>query len=380
MKRSASLVIADENEESNRSIKRHKEDGESTKDTQGFSLDEFPEDILAHLAIQFLDDYPLRSKVKNPLGYINALSKRWNGIIGEPYFVSRLRSTPNAALHLLQADEFNNVGIERNWDLLKVAAPIFNMEERLSAIMSSSDMAALRLLADLPNYELIRASDYYRTSDVLFRLMAIYHPGLDEEQDMFYEDRTQFPVMDKMFIFDVPPEIMVKYLIIEDLHNPYRYTWIFNAIMVSVCHVYFYDRRHLPQLVQWFKTLSGIPFPFTQFDMTCELLTWPILLALLVKDWEFIDLLCIDYDRVMKSNKERHANYISRSLLKCREKKCCQIPAKAMSSLEFVCSIIGTFDFMGFDSEVLKEKFRALLPDFRDQKSIRKIRNLIMRD
>lgn len=369
------------NDGNRRPLKRHKgkenhqdENAIVVEEPQRGFLDDMPQDILTYITLKFLEDYPLRPAVQNPLGYLHVLSKTWNSILSGKFFIAELRKTPNAALHLLKISFFLP---PNNEDLLRVAAPILDKSERQTAIVTAVDCDTLRMLASLPSYELMVTIHYTPNEVTLYRQMEEFYPTLEVEKWACYSQDEPLEVSDTMFILTVPQHLIVRLLFLEDLHHPLGFTWIFMAVAKSICHIYFRDQQHLPHLHKWIRNISGILLPFSKLDLTCEIMIWPMTLACLLEDWDFLELLAIDFSSLQQPVKDIRAFELSKAIGNCLKIRTFDRFPDDFCHFEQICSYYASLGFMGFNADGLKEIFRDLLPNFRHESAFRRITNLI---
>lgn len=86
--------------------------------------------------------------------------------------------------------------------------------------------------------------------------------------------------------FSAPPHNLVKWLFIDDLYRPSQFTWIFELFTKYSCAKYHMSKDRFDELI---GPMTKIALPWVRRNLLLKCLTWPLTLAALVNDREFVN-------------------------------------------------------------------------------------------
>lgn len=288
-----------------------------------------------------------------------------------------MKANPQTAHYLLFKSK--QLSTTLNWDLFKACKNILSDNDRLELMMTAEDVQSLDALARIgrlsdiavDSYEL----QYLSLSFTLNCNLPIYETT---HFDHRYRNRSSQLIIASLnshpsssFLFMHAQTDIIRLLFLDDMRNPRDFTWIYELFMKSFCKAYHSHPDFREHLKRWSDDIAQVRLPNVQRNLLYECLEWPLLLAAMTGDLDFIKMIAINFEEeIANPEKSKGRDSLFQSYIQIQKGLRKTLLPSAYSELDHIFSDRSTYGPLGFDERKALNALDDFIPHLNDHRAI----------
>ena len=256
-------------------------------------------DILGFIVCKIIEDFPLRP-ASDPVCHLASVSQQWHAFFKSKLFWNTILMTPNAALYVLLTKK--TFSLESGRIMFMSAKALLLEEEQLDLIVEVSDPVVMIGLGEL-SYE--RPADQKLSS--LYQQLRHIMPAefvpkgnwkkagtFDQKLEVLCTHSYELPLKEYALI-KMGSVNLIRLFYLQDLLDPTFLNWLYSFFPQQVCQMYHRHPEFRPKLAAQMQELSRVILPRSLTSLVFECMCYPIFLAILVNDFDFLRMVGLDY-------------------------------------------------------------------------------------